>query len=201
MRLLFVCTGNICRSPMAAVLTATWASTDYGQPTAAVLVDSAGVDAVVGRQMDGDSRRALIEAGGDPEVLGVHRSRRLVDSDVDCADLVLTMTRWHRRKVLSVAPRALKRTFTLPEAAALLESVDVRALAQLPLDARASELAFQLNAARARRQVSDQDDVPDPIGRPTDVHRQVAAHITRDLRPLADALFSSAPSVIQATSS
>ena len=196
MRLLFVCTGNICRSPMAAGLGATWAAADLGQEAASVLVESAGVDAPAGRPMDADSRWALIQAGGDPERLGEHRARRLVEHDVGCADLVLTMTRWHRRKVLALAPRALKRTFTLPEAAALLRSVDASPLGRLPLEARAVELAFRLNAARAHRRASDRDDVPDPIGRPADVHRDVATRIARDLRPLADVLFSPLPAVL-----
>ncbi|WP_448614613.1 arsenate reductase/protein-tyrosine-phosphatase family protein [Modestobacter sp. URMC 112] len=196
MRLLFVCTGNICRSPVAAALMATWVAAELGQQSAEVLIDSAGVAAAVGRPMDTDSCWALGQVGGDPERLGEHRARRLVESDIDCADLVLTMTRGHRRTVLGMAPRALKRTFTVPEAAALLESVEASSIGQLPLEARAGELAFRLNAARARRRVSDGDDMPDPIGRPAEVHLDVAARIALDLRPLAEVLFSPLPAVV-----
>jgi protein-tyrosine phosphatase len=188
MRLLFVCTGNLCRSPLAAQLLATWAHQELGERAAEVLITSAGVEAPDGRPMDADSRRALLEAGGDPDILGNHRSRPLDPAEVTEADLVLTMTRWQRRKVLARAPRALRRTFTLPEAADLLARSGPGP--ELPFEDRARELAGRLNAARATRQVSDRDDVRDPMGRPLEVHRAVAARIATELRPLADVLLT-----------
>ena len=189
MAILFVCTGNLCRSPLGAQLLGTWAASDLGPDAAGMQIASAGVEAPEGQPMDADSTRALIEVGGDPAALGAHRSRALTAAELEDVDLVLTMTRWHRRKVLGLAPRALRRTFTLPEASVLLELTDAGTLAGIPLDERARTLAAALNAARARRRVSDRDDVPDPVGRPLDVHRLVAARIATELRPVADVLF------------
>lgn len=193
MRVLFVCTGNLCRSPLAAQLLATWAAHDLRDDVARVRIASAGVEAANGQPMDPASACALTGVGGDPAALGQHRSRAVTAADVADADLVLTMTRWHRRKVLELAPRALRRTFTLPEATALLELVDPAPIAVLRPAERAEALAVGLNSARARRSVSDQDDVADPIGRPIDVHRDVAARIAVELRPLADVLFATVP--------
>jgi protein-tyrosine phosphatase len=186
MRLLFICTGNICRSPLAERLAAAWAEKALGAGAAAVKVRSAGTDALEGKPMDSRSAAALAKLGGDSTGFA---ARTFVPAMANEADLVLTMTRRHRRLVLAQAPRALRRTFTLPEAADLLTSADLRGLEQLPLRRRAGELAARLNDGRARRRTVDADDVYDPIGQSGSVHSQVAARIARKLQPLADALF------------
>ncbi|SFT34052.1 protein-tyrosine phosphatase [Geodermatophilus amargosae] len=190
MRLLFVCTGNICRSPMAERLAAAWARQSLeGSPEMNGLeVVSAGTSARHGQAMDAASARALHRVGGDPAGF---TSQQLTSGLAADADLVLTMTREHRRAVLRTTPRGLRRTFTLPEAAALLGRVDQRDLVTMPLAARTRELAARLDAARAYRAGSATDDVPDPIGRRAAVHDQVARTIATALRPLADVLFAS----------
>jgi protein-tyrosine-phosphatase len=90
------------------------------------------------------------------------------------ADLILTMTRHHRHDVLAAAPRALARTFTLREAAALLQLVDDAM--ELSGDAfadRARSLVKEPAAARTRRQGKEDDDIRDPIGHPIEVHQEV----------------------------
>jgi protein-tyrosine phosphatase len=186
MRLLFVCTGNICRSPLAERLSSTWAEQSLGAGAATVHIASAGTDALEGKSMDTRSAAALVKLGGDPTGF---IARTIVPEMADSADLVLTMTRRQRRLVLAQAPRALRHTFTLPEAADLLRTADLRGVVDLPLRRRASELAGRLNAGRARRRGLESDDVFDPIGQSGNVHSQVAARIARKLRPLADILF------------
>jgi protein-tyrosine phosphatase len=190
MRLLFVCTGNICRSPLAERLAYSWASQSLGATAAAVRITSAGTDALDGKPMDKRSAAALSALGGQP---GGFRAQTFVPRMADEADLVLTMTRKQRRKVLAVAPRALRHTFTLPEAADLLRTADLRGISELPLRNRARELAVRLNAGRAGRMAVEADDVFDPIGESGSVHQQVAARIVRKLQPLADVLFVEEP--------
>jgi protein-tyrosine phosphatase len=137
--------------------------------------------------MEPRSAEALTALGGDPTGFV---ARTLQPSMADQADLVLTMTRRQRRTVLSQAPRALRHTFTLPEAVALLGSADTAGLDLIPLRRRASELATRLNAGRAWRRGEEADDVFDPIGQPASVHAQVAARIARKLEPLAEILFA-----------
>jgi protein-tyrosine phosphatase len=110
------------------------------------------------------------------------------------------MTRRHRRTVLEMSPRALQRTFTLLEAADLLQMADVSGLDQLPLDPRAEELGRRLNAQRRFRNSHKPDDIQDPLGRSAGVHAQVADAIATALRPLVDVLLAPQPSGNASTS-
>lgn len=195
MRILFVCTGNMCRSPLAERLTSSWAEQRLGAGAAAIHIRSAGTDARDGQPMDGRSAKALEELGGSPDGFRSALLRRGVAED---SDLVLTMSRRHRHNLLKHDPLALRRTFTLPEAVDLAEMADLQDVPLMPLGERAREMAFRLNAARSHRRASPSDDVPDPIGRPLDEHRRVADQIAGCLEPLMDALL--APDVQHARS-
>jgi protein-tyrosine phosphatase len=186
MRILFVCTGNICRSPLAERLAATWAEEALGAGAAGLHLRSAGTDALDGKPMEKRSAAALAKLGGDPAGF---LARKISPAMADDADLVLTMTRRQRRLVLSQSPRALRHTFTLPEAADLLRTAELDGITDLPLRRRAADLAVRMNAGRARRRGVEADDVFDPIGQAASVHGDVAARIARKLRPLADVLF------------
>jgi protein-tyrosine phosphatase len=189
-RILFVCTGNLCRSPVAERLAAAWVGQSLaGSPELAdVALSSAGTRATEGQEMAPASASALRQLGGVPEGF---RSSALTPELANSADLIITMTRQHRREVLRMTPRGLRRTFTLIEAADLLVRADLRGLPTMPLTARACELGLRLDAARAHRPSSDRDDVVDPMGRRPAVHTETAGTIATALRPLADVLFAS----------
>ncbi|SNR77685.1 hypothetical protein [Blastococcus mobilis] len=186
MHILFVCTGNICRSPLGERLTRAFADEVLGERAHDLTASSAGTEAVVGRGMDPSSAQVLVGLGGDPSGF---EARQLTSAIVDEADLVLTMTRAHRRKVLEVSPRALARTFTLLEAAELLADAPTedRSGAGDPAD-RGRDLVAMLTRRRALRRAADtdQDDVPDPIGRPASVHLAVGDAIAGALLPLLE---------------
>ncbi len=190
MRLLFVCTGNLCRSPIAERMTVAWAQQSLcGSPELTrVEILSAGTRAATGRPMDAGSAAALQRLGGSPEDF---LSRPLTRELLESADLVLTMTRTHRREALKLAPRGLRKTFTVNEAAGLLPCADLRGLRTMPLTARARELGRRLDAARSHGAASDADDVADPVGRRPAVHEEVARQVAVALRPLADVLLAS----------
>lgn len=190
MRILFVCTGNVCRSPVAERLATAWARKKlaHSPEVDAVRIESAGLGAVAGRPMDPHAAAALVGLGGDP---GGFRSREFTRELAQDADLVLTMTRDQRRTVLEANPRGLRRTFTLAEAADLLRRADLTGLSLLPLTARTRELGRRLDAARAGRPTADGDDTADPIGQHAGVHEEVAGLVAAALRPLADVLFTS----------
>ncbi|WP_109773619.1 low molecular weight protein-tyrosine-phosphatase [Quadrisphaera granulorum] len=101
-----VCTGNICRSPMAEVVLRHRLA-EAGLD-GRVEVDSTGIsDEEEGRPMDRRARRVLVDAGYDvpaddsPEA---HRARQVEAWQVDERDLVLAMTAAHRRAVQRLAP-------------------------------------------------------------------------------------------------
>jgi protein-tyrosine phosphatase len=188
MRLLFVCSGNLCRSPMAERLAGKWAEQALGAKAAALHISSAGVAARVGEPMDPRSAAALRRLGGEADGF---TARALTADMAQESDLVLTMTRRQRRLVLEMAPRKLRSTFTLREAADLLSAADVAGLHALSPTIRARELAQRLDAARAHRRVFQDDDIVDPIGRRQEVHDRAADSIAAALRPLAAVLFVS----------
>ncbi|WP_207500847.1 arsenate reductase/protein-tyrosine-phosphatase family protein [Klenkia soli] len=177
-----MCTGNICRSPLAERLTVAFA-TEIG--TAELTAESAGVGALVGRWMDDDAARVLAGLGGSDEGF---RARAFTPALAERADLVLTMERGHRAIVLEQAPRALRRTFTLREAAAVL---DLLPAAELPTASSVHERGVQLVAALARRRnqwrgSTGATDVHDPYRRSAVVHDEVGQDVARALLPLLE---------------
>src|SRR3954469_20942241 len=90
-RILFVCSGNICRSPMGqAMLTARLRSSLGDDAGELVEVTSAGTYGLVGRPIEPDALVALDELGITPDPF---ESRELVKSLLEDSDIVLTATR------------------------------------------------------------------------------------------------------------
>lgn len=95
-RLLFVCTGNTCRSPMAeAIARQRVAERGWAQ----VEVSSAGVAAYNGGEPSGGAVRAATERGLD---LSHHRSTLLTPELAADADLILTMSASHLVRVVEL---------------------------------------------------------------------------------------------------
>lgn len=110
---LFVCTGNICRSPLGErLLAARLHSSEFE-------VTSAGVMALVGQGMDPDAALQLHALGGDDTGFV---ARQITEAMIGSADLVLAATRAHRERILGERPGALRRTFTILEFADLVGS-------------------------------------------------------------------------------
>src|SRR5271156_1796482 len=105
--ILFVCTGNICRSPMAEGLFrhATQGRTDYQ-------VISAGVGAMEGQPPSSHAVRALKELGID---ISQQRSRMLTPDLVERADYIFGMTHSHVDSINLLFPHAAEKTFLLRE--------------------------------------------------------------------------------------
>ena len=106
--LLFVCTANICRSPMAEAIFNALAE-DGNLPLRS---ESAGIAALEGRTMAPNAVAALEEAGIYP---GFHRARRLGAAMVEEAELVLAMTPQHAATVRRLVENPGEGIDALPE--------------------------------------------------------------------------------------
>lgn len=103
-RLLFVCTGNTCRSPMAEAMCRA------KLPDIEVL--SAGVNATNGLPASIGAIDAMDARGLN---IDHHRSRALSSYLLADADLVLCMSKSHRDIILSALPEMADKVFTLAE--------------------------------------------------------------------------------------
>lgn len=179
---LFVCTGNVCRSAFAERLGRAYLQEELGERADAIRLTSAGTRAVVGSGMHPDSAAALRGFGAEP---GDFRARDLEEGMAAEADLILTMTRRHRREVLHDAPRAMARTFTLREAAALLPLLDDADITGSDVPERARSVVRAMAAVRGRRRNGEEDDdVFDPIGLPPQAHEEMGEMVTEALLPV-----------------
>ncbi len=106
---LFVCTGNICRSPTAeGVFRATLEANGLA---AAVVVDSAGTGSWhVGEPPDGRAREAALRRGID---IAGQRARQVGEDDFDRFDLVLAMDEGHYRELERLCPEELRHRLRL----------------------------------------------------------------------------------------
>ncbi len=175
--ILTVCLGNVCRSPLAEHLLRMRLDTDGVSPH--FTVASAGVIGMVGRPMHTQTAEELRQRGGDPDDF---RARRLDESMVATADLVLTATVDVRRRVLEESPSALRRTFTLREFAALVDDLEVTASA-----GSVAELVALASRRRATASTVD-PDIIDPMGRSSRVHAEAAAIIDEAVGVITRAL-------------
>ncbi len=172
--LLFVCTANICRSPMAERLTRA------ALPAMPIVAMSAGTHGIPGRPMPVEAAAALRECGGNPDGFV---SQPLTEELVRAADLVLTGAMEHRREVVTILPQAASRTFTIMEFGALAAAVSTAELAEI--DNRVLRAQTLVEQARLLRGVVRPEDldVADPFGGPARGYKAAARQIAAGLAP------------------
>lgn len=105
MNVLFICTGNTCRSPMAEALFRKMVGTDQ------IEINSAGIAAINGDIASPHAQKVLLNKNIDHQ----HTSKSLTPSLVDWADLILTMTYSHKMMVLSRFSESTGKVYTLKE--------------------------------------------------------------------------------------
>jgi protein-tyrosine phosphatase len=162
--ILVVCSGNICRSPIAEALLrrAIERRDDVETPA----IGSAGTIAMEGAPATREAVAAARELGVD---ITRHAARRLTDPMISGANLLLCMAAEHREEIEERVPDARDRTFTLKELTRLLER-----------DAAPDRSWRVARAARARDEgaLTETDrfdqDVVDPLGMPLETYLAIA---------------------------
>jgi protein-tyrosine phosphatase len=174
---LFVCTGNICRSPTAEALARRELARYPGIP---IRVSSAGSHALEGNRA---VSRSMVAASARGASLERHVARELTRQRVRAADLVLCMAAEHRPFVLGHDRSATNRTFLLATFA--------RVAGQSRWPATSPAELVALAAEHAREQ--DGDDVEDPLGGPAETYAACAERLDGLVTPVIAALVRTLP--------
>ncbi|WP_148347794.1 low molecular weight protein arginine phosphatase [Bacillus rubiinfantis] len=112
--ILFVCTGNTCRSPMAAAIL-------KHKNIDGIEVKSAGIFAANGTDASAHAKQVLEEN----EISYAHSSQLLTDAEINWADLILTMTLSHKRSIQQHYLHASDKVLTLKEFCGVPGGLDV----------------------------------------------------------------------------
>lgn len=105
-KILIVCVGNICRSPTAEVLL----KHRLQEEGKGIHVHSAGLGALVGKDIEPTARQVLVENGIEPTL---HSAKQINTDMIAQADLVLAMEQAHLQHLNEIAPQARGKTFLL----------------------------------------------------------------------------------------
>lgn len=195
-KILMVCTGNICRSPMMErLMRDALRRRGVGQWCE---VASAGTWAQVGEPMQPFAASTLAERDvGADGFVATAVSEGLVAS----ADLILTATREHRSTVVGILPSAVRRSFTMLELARVAAAAPPVPDPADPSQADASiadgvrrsiAWAAQMRGAMPRP-VEGADDIEDPLGAPRATYRARADVITAAVEQIVPFLIGARP--------
>ena len=174
---LFVCTGNICRSPTAEALARRELDRYPGVP---IRVSSAGSHALEGNPA---ASRSLLAASARGASLERHFARELTRRRVRAAGLILCMAAEHRPFVLSYDRSAAARTFLLASFARVAARFDGRAASPAELVALAAEHARE----------EEGDDIDDPLGQEPEAYAACAERLDGLVTPVISALVKTLP--------
>lgn len=185
-RILLVCTGNTCRSPMAEAMLRDMAR----QAGRTLEVRSAGIAAMDGMPPSANA----VETLNRRRIPLPGSSAALTSGTVEWADVILTMTTGHKQAIAQRHPGAIDKTFTLKEFA-------LSGTLQLEHLAEAEKLYGELKLRQALGESPSPEelerllelqrklpsfDIADPFGGPLSSYEQAADEIEAALRAALD---------------
>ena len=176
-RILTVCTGNICRSPLAERLLQN--ELDSAAP-GIFAVESAGTAAMVGATMEPRIEGFVHASGASSEGFS---ARQLTREILDRQDIVLALTREHRSRIVEMRPALLKKTFTLRELARVLPNLD-GARGVHPAERWELAIPVAMRARTLHRAAAADDDVVDPYRRGDSVFEEMRQQLVPAVQAL-----------------
>ncbi|NEG70370.1 arsenate reductase/protein-tyrosine-phosphatase family protein [Bifidobacterium choloepi] len=178
MKVLFVCTGNICRSPMGELLFPKFFDGED------LVVDSAGTQGLIDHEIDPSSRKLLESDGIDSSKF---RSKRLTPQLAKDSDLILCFTKNQQRQIASVAPTAAKRTATVSDFAAMCDYCAKEGMISgSTLDERIASVLD--NASMIRPMLPPSADIKDPYRKEFEVFEQAHEELGAAIATIADSV-------------
>jgi protein-tyrosine phosphatase len=185
--ILIVCTGNICRSPMAEGFLRR--SLEARFSASAPSVGSAGTWGSPGNPAMPEAVAAAAERGAD---IRSHGASTLDPDSILPASVILGMTQEHRDTSAQMVGGSGSRTFTLKELVRLLEGLEGAGgtVAEAPVEQLRARVAAA-DVLRAKGFVGNplDEDVVDPLGTPMETYRAVAWEIDSLCERLVDGLY------------
>ncbi|MHB8780768.1 MAG: arsenate reductase/protein-tyrosine-phosphatase family protein [Candidatus Geothermincolia bacterium] len=198
---LFVCTGNICRSPMAEALFSDKLLNRFPHLFPFVNIASAGISAVAGSRATESSMQVMDLWGIDIEH---HRATPLQERELAEADIVIVMAREHLLALERMNTELSQRAFTLKQLASLRQRVIREVGEKVPIDERELQSRFRRvmalaeaegKAARGKRRDREPEfgdrafDIMDPVGGNLEVYLMVAEELDAAVEGLMDMFF------------
>lgn len=170
-QILFVCTGNICRSATAQQFL------ESKLTNFQVSIYSAGTHALVDSDMPPQAKQAQSELGVQPQP---HKAKQLASEMLERANLVLTATAEHRSDVVRTLVKANRYTFTILEFAELIEFVNNPGESDFEVESTPNTLQEKLQliaSARGYLNSEKNRDIEDPFTKELSVYRSVSQQI------------------------
>lgn len=168
-KILLICTGNTCRSPMAAALLRKILE-KRGKLSPEIQIASAGLYAYPGAPASAEAVAAMQEYGVD---LTDHRARGVAREELLAADLILTMTARHKEQLVREYPEIKEK---------------VHVLRAFVAEQRQKRGRDGQDGGPGTGNDPSGYDLPDPFGQDLEVYRQCAVLLNAELEGLVELL-------------